>query len=109
MLPLSPRVGSYDFPLATASSPFSWPIQAFPFPPSCRSYLPSFPFDLPSSFRPLAASSDSDPLPTDCSLPLPPGYLPPDAHPWPQSRSRAADAQLRKSIYCSTQKIPIVI
>lgn len=85
MIPFSPWIESHDLPLATASSPFGLaPFKLLGFFFSLflyfRSLLPSFPFDFLSSSRLLLPNSNSDPHPTGCFLPTPPGTLVPDAY-----------------------------
>ena len=85
MIPFSPWIESHDLPLATASAPFClapFKLSGFFFFLFISDlYFPPFlsiSFLLPDS---LAANSDSDPRPTGCFLPMPPGTPVPDAYP----------------------------
>lgn len=82
MIPFSPWIESHDLPLVTASSPFGLApfkiLEFFFF--LFQIFTPLLSFWFPFFFQTLAANSNSDPHPTGCFLPMPPGTPVPDAY-----------------------------
>lgn len=112
MIPFSPWIESHDLPLAAASSPFGLApfklLGLFFFPLSLyfRSLLPSFPFDFLSSSRLLL------PIPTLILTPLAVSFLRHQVLGFQMLTLASTTFQewwCITRIYCSTQKIPIVI